>query len=161
MARSSAALPVSDTPLSAEAPPAKAEALSPDVQEGLARNAITFPDGIPGFEACRRFVLLTSEPMAPLQRIESIEGPPAAFLGIDPRLLLEGYRCKLTETDLRALGADAETTLLWFAIISETDGALTANLRAPIVINPQRMIGRQVLPDDGLYPIRHVLTTKA
>jgi len=147
--------------LSAEAPPAKAEALSPDVQEGLARNAITFPDGIPGFEACRRFVLLTSEPMAPLQRIESIEGPPAAFLGIDPRLLLEGYRCKLTETDLRALGADAETTLLWFAIISETDGALTANLRAPIVINPQRMIGRQVLPDDGLYPIRHVLTTKA
>ena len=151
MARSTAALPV----------PAETPAVSPDVQEGLARNAISFPDGIPGFEACRRFVLLTSEPMAPLQRIESIEGPPAAFLGIDPRLLLEGYRCKLTETDLRALGADAETTLLWFAIISETDGALTANLRAPIVINPQRMIGRQVLPDDGLYPIRHVLTTKA
>jgi flagellar assembly factor FliW len=147
-------------PLSAEVP-AKAEAVSPDVQEGLARNAISFPDGIPGFEACRRFVLLTSEPLAPLQRIEAIEGPPAAFLGIDPRLLLEGYRCKLTETDLRALGADAETTLLWFAIISEADGVLSANLRAPIVINPQRMIGRQVLPDEGLYPIRHVLTTKA
>ena len=144
--------------MSAEAPPAKTEALSPDVQEGLARNAITFPDGIPGFEACRRFVLLTSEPMAPLQRIESIEGPPAAFLGIDPRLLLEGYRCKLTETDLRALGADAETTLLWFAIISETDGALTANLRAPIVINPRLMIGFQVMPHDCLYPLRHQLS---
>jgi flagellar assembly factor FliW len=151
MARSSAALPA----------PAETPVLSPDVQEGLARNAIAFPDGIPGFEACRRFVLLTSDVMAPLQRIESIEGPPAAFLGIDPRLLLEGYRCKLTETDLRALGADAETTLLWFSIISESDGVLSANLRAPIVINPQRMLGRQVLPDDGLYPIRHVLTTKA
>ena len=40
-------------------------------------------------------------------------------------------------------------------------GVLYANLRAPIVINPQRMIGRQVLPDEGLYPIRHALTTKA
>ena len=151
MARSSAALPV----------PAETPALSPDVQEGLARNAISFPDGIPGFEACRRFVLLTSDAMAPLQRIESIEGPPAAFLGIDPRLLLDGYRCKLTETDLRALGADGDSTLLWFAIISEADGVLSANLRAPIVINPQRMLGRQVLPDDGQYAIRHVLTTKA
>lgn len=151
MARSSAALPV----------PAETPALSPDVQEGLARNAISFPDGIPGFEACRRFVLLTSDALAPLQRIESIEGPPAAFIGIDPRLVLESYRCRLTESDLRALGADNETTLLWFSILSEVDGVLSANLRAPIVINPQRMIGRQVLPDEGLYPIRHVLTPKA
>jgi len=132
-----------------------------DVREGLARNAISFPDGIPGFEACRRFVFLSAESLAPLQRIESIEGPPAAFLGIDPRLVLDGYRCRLNDNDLRALGADADTMLLWFAIISEADGVLYANLRAPIVINPQGMIGRQVLPDDGLYPIRHALTTKA
>jgi len=75
--------------------------------------------------------------------------------------VLEGYRGSLSATDLRALEADAETTLLWFAIISESEGVLYANLRAPIVINPQRMVGRQVLPDDGLYPIRHPLTTKA
>ena len=132
------------------------------VQEGLARNAIGFPDGIPGFEACRRFVLLSSDAIAPLQRLEAIEGAPAAFLGIDPRLLLANYRCRLTETDLRALGADADTTLLWFAIIaSEADGTLVANLRAPIVINPQRMLGRQVLSDDGQYPIRHVLSPRA
>ena len=143
-------------PVSADQPPS-----TDDVREGLARNAISFPDGIPGFEACRRFVLLTSDALAPLQRIESIEGPPAAFLGIDPRLVLDTYRCRLSETDLRALAADSDATLLWFSIISEVDGVLYANLRAPIVINPQRMIGRQVLPDDGLYPIRHALTTKA
>ena len=135
---------------------------TPDVREGLARNAIAFPDGIPGFEACRQFVLLASEAIAPLQRLESIEGTPAAFVGIDPRLALADYRCRLSESDLRALGADASTTLLWFAIISaDADGTLTANLRAPIVINPQRMIGRQVIPDNGQYPIRHVLTPRA
>ncbi len=141
---------------------ASQDAQSIDVREGLARNAIAFPDGIPGFEGCRKFVLLASEAIAPLQRLEAIEGTPAAFVGIDPRLALADYRCRLSESDLRALGADASTTLLWFAIISaDADGTLTANLRAPIVINPQRMIGRQVLPDDGLYPIRHVLTPRA
>ena len=130
-----------------------------DVREGLARNAIAFPDGIPGFEECRRFVLLTSDGLAPLQRLESIEGPPAAFLGIDPRLVLTNYRCSLSDNDRQALDADEDTTLLWFAIISETQGDLYANLRAPIVINPQRMIGRQVLPNNGRYPIRHALTT--
>ena len=130
-----------------------------DVREGLARNAIAFPDGIPGFEACRRFVLLTSDALAPLQRLESIEGPPAAFLGIDPRLVLTNYRCSLSDNDRQALEAEADTTLLWLAIISETQGVLYANLRAPIVINPQRMIGRQVLPNNGRYPIRHALTT--
>jgi flagellar assembly factor FliW len=138
--------------------PVETPAQSADVQEGLARNAIAFPDGIPGFEGCRRFVLLTADSLAPLQRLESIDGPPAAFLGIDPRLVMTEYRCRLSANDLRALGADADSTLLWFAIISESDGVLYANLRAPIVINPKRMIGRQVLPDDGLYPIRHALT---
>lgn len=133
-----------------------------DVREGLARNAISFPDGIPGFEACRRFVLLASDAIAPLQRLESLEGPPAAFVGIDPRLVMPGFRSQVSATDLRSLGADESTTLLWFAIITvEADGTAVANLRAPIVINPGRMLGRQVLPDDGLYPIRHVLTPKA
>ena len=141
--------------------PADQQPPTDDVRQGLARNAVNFPDGIPGFEACRRFVLLSADSLAPLQRIESIEGPPAAFLGIDPRLVMDGYRCRLSETDMRALGAGPDTTLLWFAIISEADGDLYANLRAPIVINPQRMIGRQVLPDEGLYPIRHRLTNKA
>ena len=142
-------------PVPVDQPPAD------DVREGLARNAIAFTDGIPGFEACRRFVLLTSDALAPLQRLESIEGPPAAFLGIDPRLVMTDYRCSLSDNDRQALEADADTTLLWLAIISEAQGVLYANLRAPIVINPQRMIGRQVLPDEGLYPIRHPLTTKA
>lgn len=121
-------------------------------------TAIQFPDGIPGFESCRQFVLLASDAMAPLQRIESTEGPTAAFVGIDPRLVVPGYGCQLSDSDLRSLGAEATETLLWLAIITvEADGTVAANLRAPLVINPQRMLGRQVVSDDGRHPMRHVL----
>jgi flagellar assembly factor FliW len=121
-------------------------------------EAIVFPDGIPGFESCRRFVLLASEGFAPLQRIDSQDGPPASFLCIDPRGVVPGYTCRPSALDLQRLEATDTTRLLWLAIVTvEPDGTVSANLRAPIAINPDRMIGRQVLPNDAAYAIRHIL----
>ncbi len=138
-------------------PPAAAPVEPSNEIEG----AITFPDGIPGFEACRRFVLLEAEAAAPLQRLESVEGPPAAFVGIDPRVVVPGYRCRLSPADLRSLQARDDTPLVWLALVTvEADGTIAVNLRAPIVVNPERMTGRQVLPNDGLYPVRHVIATE-
>ena len=123
-------------------------------------DAVSFPDGIPGFEGCRRFVLLTSETFAPLQRIDAVEveGPPASFLCIDPRLVVAGYRCGLGAGDARRLDVRDPSRLVWLALVTvEVDGTVVANLRAPLVINPDRMLGRQVLPNDSSYPVRHVL----
>jgi flagellar assembly factor FliW len=39
----------------------------------------------------------------------------------------------------------------------EPDGTIAVNLRAPIVINPTRMVGQQVIPHNSVYPLRHVL----
>jgi flagellar assembly factor FliW len=142
--------------------PIEADASAAAVPSAAAQNAVAFPDGIPGFESCRQFVLLASDDIAPLQRLHSIEGPSANFVGIDPRLVLPTYRCRLSDHDLRVLDAQRDMTLLWLAIVTvEADGTAVANLRAPIVINPERMLGRQVLPDEGLYPIRYVLSPGA
>ncbi len=132
---------------------------APPAHTPVADNTIEFPDGIPGFESCRRFVLLASEEAAPLQRLDAVDGPAASFLGVDPRLVFPTYRCRLNDSELRRLKADETTTLVWLALVMvEADGTVAVNLRAPIVINPERMIGCQSMPDSGLYPIRHVLT---
>jgi len=36
----------------------------------------------------------------------------------------------------------------------------SVNLRAPVVINPARMVGCQVMPHDSLYPLRHPLAAE-
>jgi flagellar assembly factor FliW len=121
-------------------------------------DAVTFPDGIPGFEACRRFILLSSDSVAPLQRIDAVEGPSASFLCIDPRLVVPGYACTLGPADVRRLDATDPARLVWLSLVTvETDGTVVANLRAPIAINPDRMMGRQVVPNDSEYAIRHVM----
>jgi len=123
-----------------------------------AQHAIRFPGGLPGFEACRRFVLFAPEGASPFQYLKSLEGPPASFLVIDPRRIVPDYPCVLAEHDRQQLGADADSVLLWLALVMiEPDGTIAANLAAPVVINPAGMIGYQLIPQDAAYPLRHVV----
>ena len=126
------------------------------------RDVIRFPDGLPGFETCHGFVLLAAGDGVPVQRLESVEGPEARFLTIDPRCVLATYRFELSDHDRQRLQARPDAPLLWLSMVTlEADGAITVNLRAPVVINPERMIGFQVMPYECLYPLRHVLAPAA
>jgi flagellar assembly factor FliW len=121
-------------------------------------ETIRFPHGLPGFEACRGFVLMTSEALGPVQCLKATEGPAASFLVIDPRRVLPEYRCALSDVDRLRLGVHDHDTLLWLSLVTiELDGTIAVNLRAPIVINPAAMVGHQVLPHDCVYPLRYVV----
>jgi flagellar assembly factor FliW len=135
---------------------ARASELDPSPLTG--HDTIRFAHGLPGFEMCRGFVLMASEAFGPLQCLKSVEGPPASFLVIDPRRVLPEYRCQVSDADRLRLGAGGDDTLLWLALVTiELDGTISVNLRAPIVINPARMIGHQVVPYHCVYPLRHVV----
>jgi flagellar assembly factor FliW len=121
-------------------------------------QVLDFPEGIPGFEACRRFVLLSSSDTAPLHCLRVVGGPPVSFIGIDPRRVVPDYPCELTESDRIRLGNPAGQPLVWLALVTvAADGSATANLRAPVVINPERMIGCQLVPCESPYSLRQAL----
>lgn len=121
-------------------------------------DVIAFPSGMPGFEQCRRFVLLSSDELAPFQCLQSVDGPAASFLVIDPRRALPDYRCALSETDRLRLGGTEDDALLWAAIVTVQADQTLVNLRAPVVINPTLMVGYQLMPSNGIYPLRFELT---
>lgn len=142
-------------PLTALAPPADTPAGRTDIEPA---NVIAFPEGLPGFGRCRRFVLLSADPSVPLQYLQGLDPPAPAFVTIDPRLVLPSYRCLLSDDDVLRLDASEDDVLLWLAFVSLGDeGAATVNLRAPVVVNPRRMMGFQVMPRNTLYPLRHPL----
>ena len=82
------------------------------------RHLVTFPQGLPGFEGCRRFAILTSPAAAPLQCLHAVDGVPATFLALDPRLVLPEYRCQLGDTDAVRLQSADPSALLWLALLS-------------------------------------------
>lgn len=122
------------------------------------RDVLTFPDGLPGFEQCHHFIVLSDLSGGPLYCVHAVDGAEASFLAVDPRLVLPSYRCVLGSADRQRLRAGDGDVLLWLALVTmdgEQEG--TINLRAPIVINPASMLGSQVMPHNTLYPLRHPL----
>jgi flagellar assembly factor FliW len=125
-------------------------------------DVMTFPDGLPGFEGRRQFVLLDVPDMAPLRVLHAVNADEPCFLVVDPRRVLASYRNQLGAADRLRLGSTDDASLLWLAIVSVQDGGEVAvNLRAPIVIEPARMIGRQVMPNDCVYPLHYVVGSDA
>ncbi len=124
-----------------------------EVSEG---DVVTFPRGIPGFEQRRRFVLLSNESLAPLRCLQAVDGGDA-FLAVDPRAVLPDYECALGSDQRTQLDAEAETPLVWLVLVSlGGEDVPTANLRAPVVINPVSMLGGQFVINEDL-PVRHEL----
>jgi len=119
-------------------------------------DVVMFPEGVPGFERCRRFVLLSSPALAPVQCLQALDPPQPSFLVIDPRLALPQFRAVLTAADRARLGDEAEP--LWLALVTlDAAGRATVNLRAPIVIGSSRMVGYQLVPHRSVYPVTHPL----
>jgi flagellar assembly factor FliW len=139
--------------------PAEPRVLETPIGSFLVEEAsvIHFADGLPGFEQTRRFVLLSSPELAPLHLLHHVDGPPASFLAVDPRVVLPGYRTALGAADRARLGAGDDGALLWLALVTMGEQGPSVNLRAPIVVNPGTMIGCQVMPHNSLYPLRHPL----
>jgi flagellar assembly factor FliW len=127
--------------------------------EPQAKDIIAFPEGLPGFEACRRFVVMSYEGTTMFQCVQGLEASRPAFLVTDPARVLPGFRMQLNPSDCRRLDVREHDTLVWLAIVTfADDDSASVNLRAPIVVNPRPMIGFQVMPHDCLYPLRHSLS---
>lgn len=114
---------------------------------------------LPGFEDCRRVVLLSNPEFAPFTCIQGLDAPRPSFLAISPQLVSAHYRMTLLPADREKLRADESSTLLWLALVrietGERGDRAFVNLRAPIVINPDRMLGLQVVSADESDPIDH------
>ena len=122
-------------------------------------SRIQFPAGLPGFDRCRDFALVTGPTLEPFRCLCSVDGTPASFLTIDPHLVEPGFHCDLACADRERLGVQPDQSLLWLAIVTLGEsGDAWVNLRAPIVIVPDRMVGAQILPPDGADSTRHALT---
>jgi flagellar assembly factor FliW len=120
-------------------------------------DVVTFPHGVPGFETCRRFVIVAPAETAPFAWLQGLDAPEPAFLAVDPRLVVPGYAATLTAAERTRLGTDDTRPCLWLAIVRVHDETLSANLAAPIVINPTRMLGLQALAAESPYGTDHAL----
>jgi flagellar assembly factor FliW len=120
---------------------------------------LSFPAGLPGFELCQRFALLEQAGLAPLVHLQSLEIPQLCFLAAPVQTIDPGYQPVLLPEDLALLQLEgtAQPVLLLALLAAGEDGALTANLMAPVVVNLATRVAVQAVRADTRYSHRHVL----
>jgi flagellar assembly factor FliW len=119
---------------------------------------IDMPDGLIGFERCRRFVVITPGEESAFRWFQSLDDGAVAFPIIEPWHFMEDYAPTISDMDVRLLGLSQEVPRLVFAVVTvpkHDPRSMTANLLAPLVINAGTRQGRQVIATDDRYTTRH------
>jgi flagellar assembly factor FliW len=117
------------------------------------QNTVAFAEGLPGFEAHREFVLMTSPALEPFACLRGLGPDAPSFLAIDPRRIVADYPCHLSDANQARLRASTGAPLVWLALVRPGEAGASVNLRAPVVINPRTMCGLQVVDADDSYPL--------
>ncbi len=126
-------------------------------------DAFTVPNGIPGFPDLRRVALLGAGPApgvnpseeSSLYWMQDLDDGDLAFMCLVPWEIFPDYEIDIDETSL-GIADEADVRVLSLVTVSRDDDAshLTANLRAPLVVDIHNRRMQQVILADSRWPIR-------
>ena len=119
---------------------------------------ITFPDGIVGFPFMKQVALIRDEENenAAIMWLQSMEEPQFAMPVIEPNLIEENYNPMVDDEYLAPVGEltpEQTYSLVTITVPSEIE-KMTANLKAPIVINMANNKAVQIIVEDD-YQVKH------
>ncbi len=121
----------------------------------ISRNTIiTMTSPFLGFPSSKRFVLLPHGPQSPFMWLQSVDEPHLAFVVIHPSIISQDFNpdiSKQIKDELRAAHDNEIDLLLILTIPKDDPQGMTANLLAPVMINPKAKLGRQTLLDPLKY----------
>ena len=122
-------------------------------------DVLHFEEGIPGFERLKSFILLSIDEYTPFKWLQSLDDTDIAFVIVDPKVVIKDYKVELDEETIKSLDIKDLNHVLVYAIvvIPEEIEKMTANLKAPIIINAENNKGIQILLDNDDYMIKHPL----
>ncbi len=121
------------------------------------KQIIDFPDGILGFDFIKKFVILDSDQNSPFKWMQAFTEPDLAFIIIQPIYFRPDYELAISQSDYEAVEEENADSLLIFTIVTipANPADMTANLQGPIIINPKKKLGRQVISLSDKYSVKH------
>lgn len=118
-----------------------------------------FEHGLPGFEEEKEFALLPFDESGLLYVLQSITSTQTALVITDPFPFFKDYEITLNDSHTAELEVENEKDAAVFTVLTVQDPfqETTANLQAPVILNPAKQKGRQVILSDTAYRTKHKL----
>jgi len=120
---------------------------------------ITFINGLMGFENLKKYALIDHPGTNILKWLQSMEDPYVSLPVVDPTAFFPNYSPKISQDELKALKLQKLEQAAAICIITVPQDAqkATINLKAPIVLNPEKRLADQVIAENPEYLVKHPL----
>lgn len=122
------------------------------------RDIVCFEHGIPGFPDERGFVFLPIEDTV-FHIMQSTQTPSLALTTSSPFTFFKQYEIDIPDLALEQLQIQNENEVMVLVTlqIQTPFSKSTANLVAPIVINTEKRLGKQVILEKTTYTTKHMI----
>jgi len=117
---------------------------------------ISFPWGLPGLEDYREFTLNLLGKDSPFCFLQAVGQQEIGLLVVNPYVYFRDYHFQLSRETAGQLKVEHEKQVAVLCTVNTSRGvdAATVNLLAPIVINTERLLAKQVVLDHSDYSFR-------
>ncbi|KOY82361.1 flagellar assembly protein FliW [Lysinibacillus sp. FSL H8-0500] len=125
------------------------------------QDILTFEHGLMGLEEYTKFALLPLDVDLPLVLLQATECAEISFILAFPYAFKPDYNFDLSNDDKEQLQIEKEEDVMTYVIITlkEPFQESTLNLLAPIVMNSNKKLGKQIVLHDKDYPLRYPIPT--
>jgi flagellar assembly factor FliW len=126
-------------------------------------DLITLSTPLLGFGELSDYLIIANSDYFPFLWLQSVEDPSVCFILIEPEPFFKDYSPGINKRELKVLGVANASELKIFCIVVIPDDPQksTANLRAPLAVNFERKIAKQIVLDDDTWNIRAPLFPQA
>lgn len=119
-------------------------------------DILTFNEGILGFENLKKFFIVDPGDQTLILWFQSSDDPATAFPIIEPKIFKPDYIVKLMPSELNSLGLESvnESSVYTILTIPKDITLMSANLKAPIIINNKQKLARQVVLQNSKLEVK-------
>lgn len=120
-------------------------------------DLIAIAGGLLGFPEYTKFCLVDPGDDVLIVWLQSLENPDLAIPVLEPKIYKTDYTVRLSAAELRELKLDNVNQSAVFTLLTIGDdiSQMTANLKAPLVINLREKLAKQVVLQENEYTIKH------
>lgn len=120
-------------------------------------DIINMSEGILGFENLKKFFVVDPGDSTLILWLQSIEDEKIAFPVIEPKIFKPDYTAKLLPSDMNSVELESLNQAKIYSILTIPSdiSQMSANLKAPIVINNEKQIAKQIVLQDSKLSVKY------
>lgn len=127
------------------------------------KDIISFEDNIPGFPDLKEYLMVYDNKNEHFNYLQAIDDINVCFIITSPFFIIPDYSMDISADSVNKLEIEEDKDVMLYSIVTipEDIKQMTANMKAPLVVNVKNRKALQEVLDDERYSIKHRIVKEA